>query len=574
MLAPKVGQTVRSVGTPPAGVRVVELTNAAGAKVGIAAVHPRSTWDAMTAVKKITVRWNDAAFTAAIDSAAMETRRRQLLAGPTGEIVVNNGDAPGTLAATPSNRRITRTYSAPYLAHATMEVQNATALVTADGRCKVWAPTQNPTGARTIAAAVTGFTPDKIEVETTYLGGGFGRRADNEYVRQAVQVAKEMPGTPVKLVWSREEDFTHDLHRPASLATFDASVDANGALTALSTRVVCGHGKNSALEGLALRDILYTLPSNWRVEFVQDSIEVPLGFWRSVGHSQNTFFLESFLDEIAAATGKDPFTLRRELLSSDSDQHRRARAVLDRLEALSGWGSPAPSGRARGMAMTMGFGDTFVGQVAEVSGTSATSLKVHKVTVVVDPGSSINPDTVRAQMEGSVVEGLGAAWFNSVTFRSGTPVHRNFDSYRMLKMSEAPEIVTDIIESGAPMGGIGEPGLPPIAPAVANAFAKLTGNRMRSLPFASNSGGTTITPTPSITSFTPPSGPAGTVVTLTGVNFGGVTRVTFGGTTATFTAVSTTEIRATVPSRARTGTIAVTTAAGTGTSATAFTVTR
>lgn len=580
ILAPKVGQTVKSVSTPPAGVAAVILTNGTGAQIGVAAVTDRSTWDAINAAKALRITWNSATFTPNIDSALMKTRAENLMATGTGTLEKNEGDVAATLAAAPANRRFNRTYSAPYLAHATMEVQNATALVT-DTSCEIWAPTQTPTSALNEAISVTGLTKEQITLNTTFLGGGFGRRLSNDYVRQAVQVAKAMKGTPVKLVWSREEDFTHDLHRPASLATLDAAVDGSGVLTALKVRVVCGHSRNSSLEGFVgtstapTKDILYTYPSNYRVEFVQDTIEVPLGFWRSVGHSQNCFFFESFLDEIATATSQDPIAFRRTLLRSGSPIQVRANAVLDELVSRSGWNTPAPSGRARGVALTMGFGDTIVGQVAEVSGTSITNMKVEKVTVVVDAGSVINPDTVAAQMEGSIIEGLGAALHNSMTFRQGTPDHRNFDTYRMIKMNEAPRIETFIIESGAAMGGIGEPGLPPIAPAVANALAKLNGTRLRSMPLTAAGGSTNpINQAPTITGFTPTSGPVGTVVTINGTLFTGATRVTFGGTSATtFTVVSATQITATVPRRSRSGKIGVVTPAGSAASATNFTVT-
>lgn len=583
ILAPKVGQTVKSVSTPPAGVTTVILTTGSGEtlrQIGVAAVTDRSTWDAINAAKALRITWNSATFTPNIDSALMKTRAENLMATGTGTLEKNDGDVAAALAAAPASRRFNRTYSAPYLAHATMEVQNATALVT-DTSCEIWAPTQTPTSALNEAISVTGLLKEQITLNTTFLGGGFGRRLSNDYVRQAVQVAKAMKGTPVKLVWSREEDFTHDIHRPASLATLDAAVDGSGALTALKVRVVCGHSRNSSLEGFVgtatapTKDILYTYPSNYRVEFVQDTIEVPLGFWRSVGHSQNCFFFESFLDEIATATNQDPIAFRRRFLASGSAIHQRANAVLDKLAVESGWNTPALGGRARGVALTMGFGDTIVGQVAEISGTSISNMKVEKVTVVVDAGSVINPDTVAAQMEGSIIEGLGAALHNSMTFRQGTPDHRNFDTYRMIKMSEAPRIDTFIIESGAAMGGIGEPGLPPIAPAVANALAKLNGTRLRSMPLNAAGGSTNpINQAPTITGFTPTSGPIGTVVTINGTLLTGATRVTFGGTSATtFTVVSATQITATVPRRSRSGKISVVTPVGTATSATNFTVT-
>lgn len=585
-LAPKVGQTLRTVGTAPTGITVVRLKDAAGAEIGIAAVSRRSTWDAMNAARNLTVQWNSASHTAAIDSAVMTTQAASLMANAVVTPRVNSGAPDTVLAAAPSARRFRRTYSTPYLAHATMEPQNATAIVRRDAggvvtSCEVWAPTQTPTSAVREAATAAGLDRTnaadlaKITLHTTFLGGGFGRRLANDYVSQAVQVARAMPNTPVKMIWSREEDFTHDLHRPASLAALDASVDAEGRLEAMTVRVVCGHGTTFALEGFSERDILYTFPSNYRVEHVQDPVKVPLGFWRSVGHSQNCFFLESFLDEIAIGTQQDPIALRRTLLATGSALHVRANAVLDRLIAKSGWNTAVPSGRARGVALTMGFGDTIVGQVAEVSGSTPSTLKVLRVTAVVDPGSVVNPDTVRAQMEGSIVEGLGAALFNAMTFTQGAPNHRNFNTYRMIKMSESPLIETEIIESGAAMGGIGEPGLPPIAPAVANALARL-GTRVRSLPFAQSGGGggTTPAPVPTITSFTPTSGPAGTSVTINGSNLTGTTRVTIGGTAAaSFSVVSSSQIRAVVARRSRSGAIVVVTPGGTATSTTSFTVT-
>jgi len=572
VLAPKVGQTVGSV-TAPTGVTTVRLTDSTGAAVGVAAITTRSTWDAMNAAKKLTVTWVDAAYTASIDTAAMKTRATGLLASGTPVVVVDNGNADAALAAAPAARRWSRTYSAPYLAHMTMEPMNATALVTSTS-CEIWAPTQTPTRAVQEAAAVTGLPASAITLHTTFLGGGFGRRLSNDYVRYAVQVARAVPGTPVKTVWSREQDLTHDIYRPASLARIDAAVDTGGALTAFKARIVCGHSQTSSLEGFAVRDILYTYPSNWRVEFVQDTIPVPLGYWRSVGHSQNTFFIESFLDEVAAGTGQDPIALRRALLASGSDQQNRALAVLDRLVTESGWNTPPPAGRSRGVALGMGFGDTIVGQVAEVSG-SASNFRVWKVTVVVDPGRIVNPDTVAAQMESAVIEGLGAAMFGQMTFSAGKPVQTNFDKYRMLKLAEAPAIRTVIIESGAAMGGVGEPGLPPIAPAVANAIAKLTGTRLRSMPFlAGSSGGNGGSgPAPAVSALSPASGRVGAVVTITGTGLTGASRVTFNNTAATtFSVVSATRVTATVPAGATTGKVAVTTPTGTATSAATFTV--
>jgi len=571
-LAPKVGQTVGTIGTPPSGTLAVPVPG------GVAVItSATNTWSAIKIARSLSVSWVDAAYTTACDSAAMKTRAADLMATGTAVAASGNaGDANAALAAAPVERRYSGTYSVPYLAHATMEPMNTTALVT-DTSCEIWSPTQVQTAAATAAAAITGLPNTAITIHTTYLGGGLGRRLETDYVKQAVTAAMAVKGTPVKLVWSREEDMTHDVYRPASLTTLEAAVDDTGLLTALKARVVCPSSKyqkgtlttgavdNSAVDGIY--NNLYAI-TNKQVEWVLDTIEVPVGSWRSVGNSQNCFFLETFLDEIATGTAQDPIAFRRRLLASGSANHLRALAVLDALVAQSGWNTAPASGRARGMALSMSFGNTIVGEVAEVSGSFASGFKVHTVTVVIDPGSVINPDSVRAQVESSVHQGLQAAMWQGMTFTAGEPMRKNFNTYRMARLSDMPAVNTTIIQSGAALGGIGEPSLPPIAPAVVNAIAKLTGVRVRSLPIAE------APVPPQVTSFTPASGPVGTVVTLTGYAFTGATAVAFNGVPATvFNVVGNTQITAQVPAGASTGKITVTTSSGTGTSSGTYTVT-
>ncbi len=626
-LAPKVGQTVGSVGAAPAGVQVVPVPG------GVAVVTDGSTWHAIQAARSLPVTWVDAPTTASVDSTLMRAQADQLLAtGTTLATTPVVGDAPGVLAAAPLNQKFTGVYSTPYLAHATLEPMNATALVT-DSTCEIWAPTQVQTKCVQAAAAITGMPVGAITLHTTYLGGGLGRRLETDYVKQAVTVAMAVRGTPVKLVWSREEDFTHDVYRPCSLVQMDAAVDGSGAITALKARIVSpsvrayqgsltpGTADASAADGMV--NAVYNVP-NRLVEWIQDPSPVPVGWWRSIGVSQNCFVLESFLDDIATQTGQDPFQLRKNLCNQGTEIHRRVGTVLDRLRAESGWDAAPPSGYARGLALCVGFGNTVVGMVAEVAGAFGVGFKVGRITAVIDPGSVVNPDTVRAQIEGSVHQGLQAALWQQMTFTGGTPDHRNFNTYRMGRMRDYPAAVdVVIVESGAALGGVGEPGVPPVAPAVTNAIAKLTGFRLRGLPIAAQAGPTPPTTTttvapvtttttrptttsttratttsttrprttsttratttsttapllggPSIKTFTPSSGGVGTTVTLTGTNFTGATSVTIGGVAAPFTVSGSTRITFRIPTGSRTGKISVTTPKGIATTRDTFSVGR
>ena len=496
-LAPKVGQTLNTVGTAPTGVQVVRLRDdKGGAFIGVAAVISgpmASTWGAINAVKALSLTWTDASYTAATDTASMKTVAQNLMASGTAILGKKSGDPDAALAS--AAKTVTATYSAPYLAHATMEPMNATAKYVAGQSIEIWAPTQNQSGCVGVASSLTGLPSSAVTLHTTFLGGGLGRKYETDFVHQAVQVAMAVPGKPVKFVWSREEDFTHDVYRPAALCTLTGGLNGSGAPVALKTRSVCqslfgGRGwlapgayDPPAVEGLILDDgqdsVAYTLGGTQKVEWVYDQTsKVPIGFWRSVGHSFNVFFLESFLDEMAKAAGKDPMAFRQGMLRAGS----RELAVLQALATASSW-STKVSGVGKGVAMSRSFGGTIAAAVAEVSGTS-TSIKVGKVTLVLDCGTIINPDTVKAQVESAVIQGYAAAMWQDMPFTLGTPARKNFSTYRMPRMSEIPTINVVLMPgNGNPPGGVGEPALPPVAPAIGNAIAALTGTRKRSLPF-------------------------------------------------------------------------------------------
>jgi isoquinoline 1-oxidoreductase beta subunit len=395
----------------------------------------------------------------------------------------------GTGALT-RGRVITAEYHTPYLAHACMEPMNATAHVEA-GKCTVWAPTQYQCGpalgggVQEAAAKVAGLDPAQVTVHTTMLGGGFGRRVMNDFILDAVETSKAV-GAPVKAVWSREEDMQHDFYRPVSFARVSASLDERGMPSGLVARFVCpsisaamfGAPRttldDAAVEGFA--DLPYTVP-NLLIDAVHPDWPVPVGFWRSVGASQNGFILESFMDELALAAGQDPVEYRRALLTN-SPRHL---AVLELAARQAGWGSPLPDGRARGVALVKSF-DSYVAQVAEVSLGPDRIPRVHRVVCAVDCGRVVNPAGVRAQVESAIVYGLTAALYGEITIAGGRAVQSNFDTYPMLRMREMPVVEVHMVDSTEDPTGMGEPGTPPIAPAVANAVFALTRQRVRSLP--------------------------------------------------------------------------------------------
>ena len=454
------------------GVRhVVEIPSG----VAVVAEH---YWAAKKGLDALDVSWDDGGY-GALSSEGMTARCRDIV--KSGVDARKDGDVAGALARAAST--LSAVYQVPYLAHATMEPMNCTADVRAD-RCEVWAPTQAPTGSRQLAARITGLPLEKVTLHTTYMGGGFGRRSETDFVKDAVHTSKAV-GVPVKVVWSREEDMCGGWYRPMAYNEFEAALDADGCPIAWVHRIASpsilegkgflrGEVDSAAVEGAA--NIPYGIP-NVHVTWANPKFPVTTHWWRSVGSSQNAYVTECFFDEVAKAGGKDPFEARRRLLA-DKPRHKR---VLEVAAEHAGWGSPLPAGRAHGIAVHESFG-SFVAQVAEVSLRDDGSVRVHRVTCVVDCGDVINPDTIEAQMESGITYGLSAALYNEITIERGRAVQRNFDTYPVVRMREMPKIDVHIVTSGDPLGGIGEPGTPPIAPAVCNALFALTGKPVRRLP--------------------------------------------------------------------------------------------
>lgn len=390
------------------------------------------------------------------------------------------GKAEAELAK--AKKRVSAAYEVPYLAHATMEPLNCTVHVTGGG-CKLWVGTQGPTGAQKAAAGVLGIEPDKVEVTTTFLGGGFGRRSQSEFIAEAVTVAKELE-EPVQVVWTREDDMRAGFYRPAALARIDAGLDAEGWPTSWVHRIASpsilekmgrleGGVDGTSVEGVT--NLPYAVPA-MHVTYANPSLPLSTWFWRSVGSSQNAWMTECFLDELARAGGKDPLELRRKLLAAQP----RHLAVLEKAAELAGWSQPAPAGRARGLAVHESFG-SYVAQVAEVS-IEGGAPRVHKVWCVIDAGRIVNPNTVAAQMESGIVYGLSAALFGKIEVAAGAITTGAFADYPVVRISQAPAIEVTILESQADPGGIGEPSTPVIAPAVCNALLALTGKPIRALP--------------------------------------------------------------------------------------------
>jgi isoquinoline 1-oxidoreductase beta subunit len=384
-------------------------------------------------------------------------------------------------------------YSAPYLAHATMEPMNCTAQFKG-GLLEVWAPTQVPGFARDLAARIAGIDVDKVTLHVTYLGGGFGRRLDADFVGQAVRVAMACDGLPVQLLWSREEDTTHDFYRPLHVAQLRAAIDAQGQISSLRIHsagdAITPRWIERGLPALAgpfdtpdktTAEGLFDLPygfASQHMAHVATHSSVPVGFWRSVGHSHNAFFSESFVDELAFETKQDPLALRQTLLKAAP----RYLAVLNLAAEKAAWGSALPAGHARGIALHESFG-SIVAEVAEVSLQDG-KPRVHKVVCAIDCGTVINPGLVAQQMESAVIFGLTAALYGRIDIVEGAVQQRNFDNYPMVTLAQAPVVETWTVPSTRPPSGVGEPGVPPLAPAVANALFVLAGKRQRALPLS------------------------------------------------------------------------------------------
>ena len=447
----------------PGVQRVVQVSS------GVAVVAT-GTWPAFQGKNALKVDWDQGA-TARWSSDGIWAAFAAA-AGRPGEVIRAVGDVDANLKA--AARTVEAVYQAPYLAHACMEPMNCTAQVRG-GRCEIWAPTQNPQGVQRAAAQVTGLPVESVTVHVTYLGGGFGRRGGpTDYATEAVELAQKIAG-PVQVVWTREDDIQNAVYRPATYNVLRAGLDARGAPVAWSHRLV-GPAGGSFLLTRGADELIYPVP-HFRLERATVDAGVPIGPWRGVGPSQNGWVVESFVDELAHAAGKDPYAYRRELVAGQP----RLLGVLDLAAQHAGWGSAPPAGRSRGIALWQ-FGETFLSHVAEVSVGSDGGVRVHRVVCATDCGILVNPDTVEAQLEGAIVYGLTAALYGEITIERGRVAQSNFNDYRMLELAEMPEIEVHLVQSEAAPSGVGEAGLPPIAPAVCNAIFAGTGKRIRRLP--------------------------------------------------------------------------------------------
>jgi len=449
------------------------------------AVIASGFWPAKLGREKLDIIWDEGPG-ASISTVGMREQFATMSKTP-GTLARKVGDPATALAG--AAKTITAEYEVPYLSHSMMEPLNVVVDLR-DDHCEIWTGTQFQTGDRAAAAAVAGLKPEQVEIHTTLLGGGFGRRANpaSDFVTEAVHVAK-VAKAPVKVVWTREDDIRGGWYRPMWYDHFAAGLDASGNPVAWTHTIVgqsifdgtmfAGFGikdgvDSASVEGAA--DIIYSIP-NVQVDLHSPKNEVPVQWWRSVGHSHTGFSVEAFLDEVAHAGGKDPYQLRRTLLANQP----RMLAVLDLAAEKAHWGGPLPKGHARGVATHFSF-DSYVAQVAEVSVEKDGRVKVHRIVAAVDCGRTVNPDTVKAQLEGGIIFGLTAALKTEITLDKGRVQQRNFNDYPMVRMFESPEIEVHIVPSTEKPTGVGEPGVPPVAPAVANAIFAATGKRVRRLP--------------------------------------------------------------------------------------------
>jgi isoquinoline 1-oxidoreductase beta subunit len=464
----------------PGNPKVVKLDNA------VAVAADGTWWRARQALAKLQPEW-DVGAAGTVDSAQLSKEFRAALDGDA-LVAYSQGDVDKALSGDAKVHEAV--YETPYLSHSPMEPLNATVHLQAD-RLDVWFGTQNALEATEAAAKAAGMEAEQVYVHNAYVGGGFGRRDANDEVAQAIAIAKVVQ-KPVKLIWSREEDTRHDKFRPHAVVRFRAALGSDGMPTALSVRAVTSSILNSvgrpspakgpepqAVAGLA--DIGYTVP-NARVDAVIKNTHLPVWFWRAPGANQNVYAIESFIDELATASGQDPYQFRRKLLAGKPDWLK----VLDVAAEKSDWGKPLPKGRGRGMAICTDT-DSLCAQVAEVTVSAKGDVHVDRVTVALDTRYQVNPLSIAEQAEGSVIFNLSAALYGKIEIKNGTAVQGNFDTYRMVRLAQAPKIDVYLVPSGGPKwGGAGEPATPPIAGAVANAIFAATGKRIRSLPIIDN----------------------------------------------------------------------------------------
>lgn len=513
---PTLGGTLAATPAKPSGALALVPTQVvAGTARGLEAVgHVNAfavvgtnTWDAWQAARRVSPKWNLPANVASLNSAQFLADAQALMdsatpyqpgaANPPGTLyTVERSTADATTALAGAATRLEARYSLPYVAHACMEVLNCTVDYVAGQRCEIWAPTQSAKSALQLAMTLTGLGADRITLHTTYLGGGLGRKAELDFISQAIQVAMALQ-KPVKLMWPREEDFTHDQYRPMALVRVRAGLDANRQIAAWTYRNVSPSilgqrgvvlGPTGDSQGYEASQALPYRFGARLTEWVSHTSPIPVGFWRSVGASINTFAVESMIDELALAAGQDPLQFRRAQLSDP-----RWIAVLEAAANAAGWGNASPKGTARGIAIGTAF-NSIVAQVVEVasSGGSSPGPRVTRVWLAIDCYRPVNPASIEAQMIGGIVHGLNAALYGRQTFVNGAAQSRNFNSSRMMRLREMPQVSVTIMpaptvsDRSQALGGVGELGVPTLAPALANAWARLTGQRVRSLPFFPN----------------------------------------------------------------------------------------
>jgi isoquinoline 1-oxidoreductase beta subunit len=453
------------------------------------AVVADTWWHAKTALDALPIVWDEGE-NARVSSESISKWLAEGLDNAQPAFIGNqNGDAKAAIAG--AAKKVEAVYNYPYQNHAAMEPLNATAVYTAD-KCEVWCGTQNGEAAFAAVLEASGLPAEKCDVHKVMLGGGFGRRGQTDYVRQAVAIAKQMPGTPIKLLWSREEDMLHGTYHPVTQCKLTGAFDADNNLTALQVRLsgqsilftlrpaALENGKDpAAFQGLSASGdaaIGYSIP-NLLVEHSMRNPHVPPGFWRGVNINHNAIYLECFMDELAHSVGQDPIAFRRKLMS----KHPKHLAVLNAVAEKIGWDKPAPKGVYRGIAQHMGYG-SYVAGAAEISVTDGNKIKVHRIVASTDPGYSVNPAQIERQIAGSFVYGLSGLFYGGCTVKDGRIEQTNFDTYNSMRISEMPKVESVIMPSGGFWGGVGEPTICVAAPAVLNAYFAATGKRIRSVP--------------------------------------------------------------------------------------------
>jgi len=484
---PVFGGKVRSFNAERA-LKVPGVKKVVQVSSGVAVVAD-SFWAAKKGRDALDVTWDEGPM-AKVSTPDIYRNWAELAKGPTAAERLKVGDVPAALAG--GAKRVEAVYEVPFLAHACMEPMNATAHFKGDS-VEVWAPTQAQSWNQHWVSQLTGLPPKAITINTTYLGGGFGRRLESDYVLDAVETSRAAGNVPVKVVWTREDDLQHDFYRPASHNVMQAALGADGMPTAWRHRIVgasilqyfktfAHFLRKDGLDPTSVQGAADYFPydiANVYVDYVNNNPGVPSGFWRSVANSQNGFVLESFVDELAHAAGKDPYQYRKQLLNKPIAA--RLRAVLDLAAEKAGWGKPLPAGVHRGIAAHFSY-NSYCAQVAEVSVAKDGKVKVHRVVAVIDAGWVVNPEMLKYQIESGIFYGLTATLYGEITIRNGRVEQSNFNDYKIVRMDEMPKVEVHILEGQGEQGGGGEPGVPPTAPAVCNAIYAATGKRIRKLP--------------------------------------------------------------------------------------------